>query len=356
MFEPDITLTKQLTGNKAPSVQYMIFDEYDVIHKFQSGFADIKNQKKVSWKSTFNAFSVTKTFTALAILQLVEKGVLDLDNSAKNHIAEFPYPEEITIRQLLTHSAGIPNPNPLAWIHLDAEHESFDRDAFFSPIIKKYSKTKSPPNQKFAYSNLGYFLLGQIIENTSGQTYEDYIRQHILKPLNIGPQELNFEIYDKEMQAKGYQKRYSLMNAVLGLFLDKKKYMSGPEGRWKPFKNYYVNGTSYGGLIGSADGFRKYIQALLDPDNPLITAQFKKHLFTENFTGSGKATGMCLSWFKGTLNDRDYYAHTGGGGGYYDEIRIYPDLGIGSVVMYNRSGMTDERILDTLDCYYLNCK
>lgn len=354
MFEPDITLKKQLSGNKSPAVQYMIFDEYDVIHKFQTGFADIKEQKKISWNTTFNAFSVTKTFTALAILQLVDKGLLDLDDSAKIHMAEFPYPEEITIRQLLTHSAGIPNPNPLAWIHLDAEHQSFDRDAFFAPIIKKYSKTKSAPNQKFAYSNLGYFLLGQLIENVSGQSYEEYIRRHILEPLDIGSQELNFEICDKKLQAKGYQKRFSIMNAVLGLFLDKNKYMATPEGSWKPFKNYYVNGPSYGGLIGCLDGFRKYIQALLDPDSPLITPGSKKQLFSENFTSSGKATGMCLAWFKGSLNGKEYYAHPGGGGGYYDEIRIYPDLGIGSVIMYNRSGMTDERILDNLDTFYIN--
>ena len=63
---------------------------------------------------------------------------------------------------------------------------------------------------------------------------------------------------------------------------------------------------------------------------------------------------MCLSWFRGALNEQEYFAHAGGGGGYYDEIRIYPDLGIGSVIMYNRSGTTDERILDKLDKYFID--
>lgn len=77
-------------------------------------------------------------------------------------------------------------------------------------------------------------------------------------------------------------------------------------------------------------------------------------LFTENFTNDGKPTGMCLSWFSGQLDGNQYYAHAGGGGGYYCEIRVYPDNGIGSVIMFNRTGMRDERFLDKLDKYVLN--
>jgi hypothetical protein len=62
---------------------------------------------------------------------------------------------------------------------------------------------------------------------------------------------------------------------------------------------------------------------------------------------------MCPSWFKGVLMGNTYYAHAGGGGGYYCEIRLYPEAGIGSVLMFNRSGMKDERFLDRLDQHYL---
>ena len=77
-------------------------------------------------------------------------------------------------------------------------------------------------------------------------------------------------------------------------------------------------------------------------------------LFDENVTNSNKSTGMCLSWFRGHLNGQEYFAHAGGGGGYYCEIRIYPKLGRGSVIMFNRSGMKDERFLDKLDILYIN--
>jgi D-alanyl-D-alanine carboxypeptidase len=348
----DNFLINQIENNKTPSVQYIIFNKDKVIHRFQDGLADIKGQKKTDEITTFNAYSVTKTFTALAILQLVEKGKFDIDENVKLHLPDFPYSSDITIRQLLNHSSGIPNPNPLSWIHLAEEHKTFDRDRFFDDIFSKYSKTKSDPNERFSYSNLGYLILGQLIEKVSGQAYEDYVRDNIIKPLGIIPGELDFEIQDINNHAKGYQKKNSLINGILGLMMDKSKYMSQTEGKWKPFKSFYLNGTQYGGLIGNPDGFRKYIQELLNPDCSLLSDEYKAMLLTENFNKANKSTGMCLSWFRGQLNGQEYFTHAGGGGGYYIEIRIYPKAGIGSVIIFNRTGMRDERILDNIDKYY----
>jgi hypothetical protein len=77
-------------------------------------------------------------------------------------------------------------------------------------------------------------------------------------------------------------------------------------------------------------------------------------LFTENFTNGGKATGMCLSWFKGIINGQTFFTHAGGGGGYYCELRIYPDKNLGAVILFNRTGMRDERFLDKLHPYYFH--
>ena len=128
--------------------------------------------------------------------------------------------------------------------------------------------------------------------------------------------------------------------------------MGKAEGKWKAFNNFYVNGTSYVGLIGTPDAFVNYIQDLLKSNNHLLSDSYKKMLFTEN--RNDKSTGMCLSWFSGQLNGNKYYAHAGGGGGYYCEIRLYPDTGIGSVVFFNRTGMSDERFLDKLDKFYFD--
>jgi D-alanyl-D-alanine carboxypeptidase len=354
MHEIDKILIKQAGENDTPSVQYTIFDKDSVIHRFQCGFADIKNQKASAENTTYNVFSVTKTFTALSVLQLAEKKKLDIEQSVKKYLPGFPYSSGITIRQLMMHSAGIPNPIPLSWIHLAGEHESFDRNNFFNQIFTKHKKIKSKPNEKYAYSNLGYVLLGQIIEKVSGLSYEAYIQANILNPLDLKPNELGFTIAGIHQHAKGYHKKYSFSNLILGLLIDKSKYMDTTEGKWKSFKDNYVNGISYGGLIGTSDAFVKYIQELLKPNCKLITDDYKKMLFTENYTNNNKPTGMCLSWFSGQLNGKQYFTHAGGGGGYYCEIRIYPEAGIGSVIMFNRTGMTDERFLDKLDKYIIN--
>jgi hypothetical protein len=65
---------------------------------------------------------------------------------------------------------------------------------------------------------------------------------------------------------------------------------------------------------------------------------------------------MSLSWYTGILKGNKYFSHAGGGGGYYIELRVYPELGVGSVIMYNRSGMKDERILDKADAFFITEK
>jgi D-alanyl-D-alanine carboxypeptidase len=347
-------LLKQVEDTKTPSVQYVIFNQDSVIHQFRLGFADIKNKLTVKENTTCNAYSVTKTFTALSILQLAEQNKIEISQPVIKYLPEFPYSSAITVQQLLTHSAGIPNPIPLSWIHLADEHQTFNSNEFFAQIFKKNEKTKFRPDEKYSYSNLGYVLLGQIIEKVSGSSYENYVRENIIKPLNINPGELDFKIPEISKHAKGYHKKFSFSNLILGLLLDKSKFIDQTEGKWLSFKNIYVNDASYGGLIGTTDAFVKYIQELLKPQSILISNEYKELLFSENHTSNNKATGMCLAWFSGQLNGKEYFAHAGGGGGYYCEIRIYPDLGIGSVIMFNRTGMTDERFLDKLDKHIIN--
>jgi CubicO group peptidase (beta-lactamase class C family) len=284
--EIDSILIKQIRDNKTPSVQYVVFNQDRIIYRFQSGFADIQNQTKTADNITYHAYSVTKTFTALAILQLAAQKKIDIEQAAINYLPDFPYSPEITVRQLLTHSAGIPNPIPLSWIHLAEEHPSFDRNTFFKNIFLKNPRTKTVPNDKFAYSNLGYVLLGQIIEEVSGQSYEDIVRTHILKPLNLKATDLDFTITDTHLHAKGYHKRMSFSYLILGFFLNKKKYLDKTEGKWKSYKNTYVNGTSYGGLIGTPGAFVKYLQELLRTNSALISDEYKRMLFTENVTNS----------------------------------------------------------------------
>ena len=141
MREIDTILYKHIKENKAPSVQYVFFNRNTITYSFQSGLADIKNQRITTENTTYNVYSVTKTFTALAVLQLAEQEKLDIELPIKNYLPEFPYTAEITIKQLMSHAAGIPNPIPLSWIHLVEEHQSFNANGFFEKIFEKNKKT-----------------------------------------------------------------------------------------------------------------------------------------------------------------------------------------------------------------------
>lgn len=354
MDETDKILTDQVENNKTPFVQYFYFDQNSIIKSFRMGFADIVKKKEVDPSVKYNAYSVTKTFTALAVLQLFAKGIIEIKNPVIQYLPEFVYGPEITVKELLNHTAGIPNPVPLDWIHSESEHKTFNRGTFFKKIFEKNSKTRSEPNEKFAYSNLGYVILGQLIEKVSGKKYEEYITENIIRKLPVNPDELTFDIRSDKTHATGYHRLCSFSYLFLGLFLDKSKFMGEATGKWRSFKKFYVNGASYGGLIGTPKAFVTYIQELLKTDSNLIADEYCQLLFQESLTNNGKKTGMCLSWFSGELDGNKYFAHAGGGGGYYCEIRLYPEIKKGSVVFFNRTGMSDERFLDSTDKYLIN--
>ncbi|PIE72204.1 MAG: hypothetical protein CSA20_09030 [Deltaproteobacteria bacterium] len=265
--------------------------------------------------------------------------------------ARFFYGPEITVKQLLNHTAGIPNPVPLSWIHLHNEHRSFEQNIFFKSIFEKNNKVRLRKGGTFSYSNLGYVLLGQIIEKVSGKTYEEYIMENIIQRLSLEPVDLNFVVVDRQKHATGYHKRMTFSSFILNFWIDKKKFMGAVEEQWRSFKLFYVNGASYGGLIGKPIAFVRYIQDLLQENSCLLGAEYKKILFQEK-----RNTGMSLSWFTGKLNGVHYFAHAGGGGGYYCELRMYPDIKKGSVIFFNRTGMSDQRYLDKVDTFYMSAE
>lgn len=115
---------------------------------------------------------------------------------------------------------------------------------------------------------------------------------------------------------------------------------------WKSFRPIYVNGAAYGGLIGTPGAFISFAQDFLRPEGRLLSRAQRDEMFSENRLNNGKASGMCLGWFCSHLNGHRFVAHAGGGGGFYCELRVYPETGMGSILMTNRSGFSDERLLN----------
>ncbi len=346
-------LNKMRSHSKTPGLQYLIINSDSTIFEYNGGFSDLRNKTRFLHSTTLNAYSVTKTFTALAILQLHEAGKLNINDDAKLYLGYLPYSSNFTICELLNHTSGLPNPNPLRWVHLFGENEEFDFKEFKRMIVNKHDELDNQPGEKYSYSNIGYLLLGEIIETSSGQDYQSYIREHIFNKLHFQENAyLGFVIPDTTNHARGYIRKWSFLNLALKFIFDKDKFMLGTFYGWSQFRFLYVNGDSYGGLIGNARGFASYLQALLKPD-VIISETSRKRLFKNKKTESGKTTKMCSGWFTGKLGDNTYYSHPGGGGGYYCEIRIYPGVNIASVIMFNRTGIKNEKILDKIDYVFL---
>jgi D-alanyl-D-alanine carboxypeptidase len=344
-------LNNLVENQKTPSVQYTFFDYDTRIFEYSAGVRNVKLREEVDRSSTYNLFSITKTFTALSVFQLVEKGKINLDDNISRYLRDFPY-QNISIRQLLNHSAGIANPLPLNWVHLQNEHPEFDAGMFFTRIAKKYTRLRSIPGSRFNYSNLGYLFLGALVEKIEQLTFESYVTENIVAKIGLEPSSLGFSI-DRSTHATGYHKWLSFSNLLLGFLIDKNSLMLPNEDSWQPFRNFYVNGSAYGGLIGSRKGLVRYGAALLKEDSLLLNKDLRKVFFSENLINN-KGTGMANSWFTGNLKGNKYLTHAGGGGGYYTELRLYPALGVGSVIMLNRSGFRDERILDKTDAFFIS--
>lgn len=148
------------------------------------GCGDIEAKTAVTLDTRFRIASISKTFTAVAILQLRDGGLLSLDDPVSAHLDWFDLryegAPEITIRNLLTHSSGLPRDshNPM-WTECDAP--SWDE---FVRELKKREPTR-PPYCKFAYSNIGYSLLGGVIEALSGTSWAEYLQRNIVDPLGM---------------------------------------------------------------------------------------------------------------------------------------------------------------------------
>jgi len=336
----------------APAFHYLFFDSDSVLKDVCQGYQHVENKLALDDKTSFHAFSVTKTFTAVAIMQLVEEGNVKLDTPILKYLPTYAFSDTVTIRNLLCHQSGIANPLPLKWTHLADEHASFDYRKFSDTIILNHLKLKRPPGKKYAYSNINYLVLGRLIEEISEKTYQDYITQNILNRLPT-KEYIGFDIPALN-HATGYHANNWFQNLVLGFLMDKGKMMYRADENWIGFNPFYNNGAPYGGIISSPKALMRFCQAFLNGNETLLSRALTSEMLGAQKTNNGTITEMCLGWFKGKLNGQDYYCHAGGGGGYYSEIRLYPALGYGSLIMLNSSGMKDGRILDNLDIEHLN--
>ena len=151
------------------------------VYQHSFGYADFAAHRPNAAATEFEMASVSKVFTGIAVMQLVERGTIGLDHTLTSYMPAFPY-RSITVRQLLSHSSGLSEQ--------EISHPGFERSSgrpiemadLVPAIVSANTPPRLGPGEKWWYSNLGYQLLARLVEERSGQRFDAYIRQHILRP------------------------------------------------------------------------------------------------------------------------------------------------------------------------------
>ncbi|MDE0967674.1 MAG: serine hydrolase, partial [Flavobacteriaceae bacterium] len=204
----DSTYTSLLKKNKVTGTSIAIVDNGEIVYATGYGFSDLENEKKADANTIYGIGSITKAFTALSVMQLQEQEKLKVTNSIKDYLVDLdienPFNDgnQIYINDILSHTSGLPS---------DILNGFFvDNPPSISWVIKELNKQRmiSPRQYTWAYSNVGYGLLGELISRVSGVTYADYLKQNIFTPLDMTSSSIGYELsntsktYDGKKQTK----------------------------------------------------------------------------------------------------------------------------------------------------------
>jgi D-alanyl-D-alanine carboxypeptidase len=345
-------LDDKMAASKYPGMQYVIVNSNRRLYEYDGGFSDVERRIPMEPTTTMMAYSMTKTFTAVGVLQLVERGKVSLEERVLHYVPSIPYGSFVTVRELLSQTSGIPNPIPLGWVHPASKGASFDEADALQTVMAANPRLSFTPGAKYAYSNISYWLLGKIIEAASGQPYEEYLERNVFAPLGLSAAQAGFKITDPSCHAKGYLARRSFMNLLKRFFVDG-QFIGKNEGRWVHILDNYVNGPAFGGLVATARGISVFLQDQLGEHSVLLSPQTLRLFYSQQRAEEQGLVAMTLGWHIGEIDGYRYYYKEGGGGGYHSEMRIYPEKNLGSVIMVNESSSSCVQTQDAADREFL---
>jgi hypothetical protein len=142
------------------------------------------------------------------------------------------------------------------------------------------------------------------------------------------------------------------MNLAKG-FLIERELVGDYSGRWLAIRSHYLNGPAFGGLVGTARAFGKFLQDQLRERSVLFNDMTRRLFYTQQQTTRGAPVPMTLGWHIGKIGDVRLFYKEGGGGGFHCMMRLYPGHGIGTVVMTNATGFDVRKLLDPVDAWFL---
>lgn len=324
--------------NNYPGFAYGLVVDDSLIFSGGIGVINLDNQQPVTSQSLFRIASLTKSFTAMAVVKLRDEGKLSLVDPASKYVpelADLTYLTKdsppISIQDLLTMTAGFPEDNPWADRQLEDTNEELIQ------LLHEGLSFSTVPSTNYEYSNLGFAILGNIISRVSGMPYQQYITEHLLNPLGMTDTYWEYSNAPADQLVQGYR---------------------WEDEQWKtePMLHDGAFGA-IGGLITSIEDFSKYVAFHLSawpPNNKPETGPVKHSSVREMHklheprldadakdandnpcpTVSGYGYGLAIQKnCKGTVRIN----HSGGLPGFGSEYRFYPNYGIGIISFSNRT-------------------
>lgn len=328
-------LAQQIVAGTLVGAQYLAVTAEQTGVDLHIGVTDAATAQPLQRQTWQMAYSITKAVTAIAALRLVDAGALSLDAPLSRYFAEHPYGGAVQVRQLLAHTAGVPSPAPLAWFTVPGE--AGDRRQRLRALLAASPRLCAAPGTEYRYSNLGYWLLEEVIEAASGMDFAQYVQQQIFGP--VGSAEQTGFAPDAARMAIGHTTRFGLTGLVLRA-LTPRRYWIDSTPSWRRAAPVLPLGRAYGGLFCSAAALAPLLADLLQPRPRLLSPAAREQLFAAQQIRSGKPTGDALGWACGSLDRVGYRGKQGGGLGFHGNVRVYPDLGLATVLLANVTEVT----------------
>ncbi|WP_035375081.1 serine hydrolase [Pseudoduganella violaceinigra] len=294
-----------------PGASVIVLKNGQTVFRQAYGMADLDKKQAATPDMAFRLGSITKQFTATAILMLAEQGKLKTSDDIRKYLPGFPDKgKTITIEHLLTHTSGIPSFT--GQLHYQA---NMAKDMTVDGMIATFQDLplEFTPGERFAYNNSGYFLLGAIIEKVSGMPYADFVAARIFTPLHMRHTAYEGHQRGKVAQVQGYS------------HTDGKFAPATPLSMTQPY--------AAGALVSTVDDLARWEHAIAA--HKLISQASWKQAFTPYTLAGGKSTGYGYGWEIGTLQGSPTIAHGGGINGFATHGVRLPAEGVYVAVLTN---------------------
>jgi CubicO group peptidase (beta-lactamase class C family) len=261
------------------------------------GLANRSFNIPVQRDTRFSINSISKTFTATLVLQLVEQGKLKLDQPIGSFLPlQAAWKDSITIHQLLSHSSGLPREAGLQWY----DEKTFEEQL----LLVDQLQLQFPPGSQYGYSNAGYILLGALAEAVTGESYRDLIQKYIIDVLSLK----NTGVYQGKKPVENQAVPYRMSG-------------NGIETAWR---TKHLGENAGGGLYSNPADLYVFVSAL--QEEKLLSEPFQNQLFTSHVK-SGKNEAEGYAWSIKNLGGQEYYMATGSGYGTKSVILFAPETG-----------------------------